>query len=427
MAMYRIVWALAFAGAAALAAPASAANLTTLHSFSVGEGTTPYAGLVTDGKGFLYGTTSLGGIADGGSIFKVATDGSGFATLHLFSGVEGMRPEAGLVTDGAGRFFGTTPFGGTSGRGTVFSINADGGGFATLRNFAGSASGDGQFTYGGLILDRTGTLYGMSEGGGANNLGTIYRLGVDGNGYQQIHQFTNFTTGSSPRSTLLPDGAGNFFGTTGRGGASDLGTVFRMKQDGSSHEVLHSFAAGDGANPINGLVAGPDGMLYGTTLYSGAASSGHGTVFRLHADGTGFEVLHRFDGVEAGNPLAGLLVDAAGTIFGTTEGGGASRRGTVFSLRSDGSDFQVLHSFSFSDGSRPEGTLMADADGNLYGTTQGGGAFGGGTVFKLAGTGFVVAPPVPEPGSWALLLAGLALVGGRMRRSAILASAGNAA
>ncbi|MBI4915079.1 MAG: hypothetical protein HY825_04470 [Acidobacteria bacterium] len=372
-------------------------SFALLHSFADGDenGSYPRAGLITDGAGNSYGTTSEGGAANLGTVFTIKTDGSGFAVLHSFAGGDenGSYPRAGLVTDGAGNLYGTTYEGGASGLGTIFTTTADGSGFAVLHSFGGGAK-DGSNPIAGLVTDGAGGLYGVTYRG-AWNAGAIFTTRTDGSGFALLHSFSEVAgDGSYPVASLVADGAGNLYGTTEQGGASVYGTVFTIKTDGSGFALLHSFTWGDGAYPDAGLVTDGAGNLYGTTFWGGASDLG--TVFTIKSDGSGFALLHSFVGAVAdgSNPAAGLLADGAGNLFGTTYAGGASNRGTIFTIKTDGSGFSLLHAFAggAADGSDPSAGLLAGGAGNLYGTTEGGGASGLGTVFTIRtdGSGFAL-------------------------------------
>jgi uncharacterized repeat protein (TIGR03803 family) len=203
-------------------------------------------------------------------------------------------------------------------------------------------------------------------------------------GFRIKHTFTG-GDGGLPTAALIQDSAGNLYGTTVSGGDSGLGVVFRLNT-GNTETVLHAFAGPDGATPHGGLVLDGFGNLYGTTSSGGA--SGLGTVFKVDTSGTEI-VLHSFAGNPDGaNPYAGLVMDDSGNLYGTTENGGASGFGTVFKVDITGKE-TVLHSFAggSSDGADPKAGVILDPTGNLYGTTFKGGSRGKGTVFKLDTTG----------------------------------------
>jgi len=408
-------------GAAAVPTDASAQTLTTLHSFPAapGDGAGPSGRLIADAAGNLYGTTfGGGGDKSYGTIFKLTPTGAE-SVLHRFNGSDGAGPQAGLIADAAGNFFGTTKYGGLN-YGTVFklTLNPDGTySHRILHNFTGYPN-DGAAPD-GLIADATGNLYGTTTAGGASacgdfGCGTVFRLtpNLDGTYTETVlHSFAGTSDGwyggpdgQYPFSGVIADAAGNLYGTTFYGGGSGCagygcGTVFRLtaNPDGTySESVLHSFTGDrDGAAPTAGLLADASGNLYGTTTAGGGARTcvdGCGTVFKLTAnpDGTYTEsVLHSFAGDSDGQtPYAGLIADGVGNLYGTTYAGGLIAPGcfgwcgTVFMLTPRGT-LAVLHRFDSSDGANPLGGLMADVAGNLYGTTSFGGSNNFGSVFKL--------------------------------------------
>ena len=214
-----------------------------------------------------------------------------------------------------------------------------------------------------------------------------------GQGYTVLHRFRNGEDGRHPYSGLVRDAAGSLYGTTYTGGTSDFGTVFKLDASGK-YDVLHTFTGGvngpDAAFPIAGLIRDSAGNLYGTTSYGG--TYGFGTIFRLDPTGH-YKALYHFAGGENGPDGAypgGMVRDADGNLYGTTRVGGTSGIGTIFKLDAAGK-YQVLHSFTgdFSgpDGAYPSGSLIRDAGGNLYGTTLQGGMISRGTVFKLDAAG----------------------------------------
>lgn len=373
-------------------------GFAVLHSFTAtgSEGAAPLASLLLDGAGNLYGTTTSAGSSGGGTVFKLKTDGSGFAILHSFTGAsDGACPYAGLVLDDARNLYGTTSCYGASDMGTVFKVKTDGTSFAVLHRFAGGAS-DGASPSGPLVLDGAGNLYGTTYGGGASANGAAFALETDGSGFAVLHSFTGASDGGGPSGSLALDGAGNVYGTAQSGGAWNGGVVFRVKVDGTGFAVLHSFGGGapGGANPWAGVISGGAGNLYGRTLFSNPP--GTKTIFTVRTDGTGFAVLHSFalTSVAGYYDDGGLTLDGAGDLYGATTWGGASDDGTVFTIKTDGTGYGVLHDFAWAppDGAYPRASLVRDEAGSLYGTTSWGGASNMGVIYTLKpdGTGFSV-------------------------------------
>jgi uncharacterized repeat protein (TIGR03803 family) len=413
--------------AVALAVPAAQASVRyqTLRSFGGAfpdAGSNPQA-LIQGSDGVLYGTTG-GGAFGRGTLFKVNKDGTGHLVLHIFgsSASDGVGPGA-LVQGSDGALYGTTYGGGTYTNaygGTVFRLNTDGSRYQVLYNF-GSTTNDGSSSF-GLVEGSDGALYGMTGFGGEGAYtnwfgasGTVFKIAKDGSGYRVLYSFGSTPNdGLGPTGRLIEGSDGELYGTTDYGGSFtdqngySLGTVFKLNKDGSGYSLLHSFGEGsDGQNP-NGLVAGTDGELYGSTYYGGTYTNQYwslGTVFKLNQDGSGYRVLYNF-GSSAGDgisPLASPVEGSDGTLYGTTVAGGAYTNsgygdGTVFKINKDGSGYKLLYNFgtTTNDGAGPNGLIVGN-DAALYGTTDGGGTptnqFGsGGTVFELNkdGSGEVV-------------------------------------
>ncbi|MGH8319123.1 MAG: choice-of-anchor tandem repeat GloVer-containing protein [Steroidobacteraceae bacterium] len=365
---------------------------SVFYSFLGGttDGLSPAAGLIMDSDGNLYGTTSAGGPSDVGTVFKISSTGME-TVLYSFAGgtTDGLRPFAGLIMDSDGNLYGTTFGGGTNNGGTVFKISSTGT-ESVLYSFkfkAGTTDGWGPFA--GLIMDSAGNLYGTTFDGGTNNGGTVFKISATGT-ETVLYSFKGGTTdGDGPRAGLLMDSAGNLYGTTEFGGTNNGGTVFKISATGAE-SVLYSFRGGttDGANPLYGaLIMDSAGNLYGTTSVGGPGNDG--TVFKISPTGAE-SVLYSFKGGAADGaiPDSGLVADGAGNLYGITSSGGANNRGTVFKISGAGTE-SILYSFAggASDGSGPVG-LMMDSAGNLYGTTDFGGAYcvsqgGCGTVFKI--------------------------------------------
>ncbi len=386
----------------------AAVTESVLWSFGgTGDGAEPAAGLIMDSAGNLYGTASVGGVTiSGGTVFKITPSGAE-SVLLAFDGTSaigtnpalGVHPAGGLIMDSSGNLYGTTNSGGAHGAGTVFKISPSG--TATvLHSFGALNSGDGQYPMAGLIMDSAGNLYGTTNGGGTTGYGTVFKITPSGT-ESVLWSFDGTTSsadGYSPMAPLIMDSAGNLYGTTYSGGTSDGGTVFKITPSGTE-SILWSFSfngtgagTGDGYDPVAGLTMDSAGNLYGTTLQGGAFNQG--TVFKITPSGTE-SVLWSFGGPGDGSePSAGLIMDSAGNLYGTTKYGGAYSNspnggGTVFEITPSGTE-SVLWSFggTNTDGGEPLGGLIMDSSGSLYGTTLLGGAYSAngtqsGTVFKL--------------------------------------------
>jgi len=357
----------------------AAAQETVLYTFTGVDGGNPRASLVQDSAGNLYGTACYGGNSNAGTVFKVSASGTVTVLYNFTGGVDGGGPGAGLVRDSAGNLYGTTTVGGSSNSGTVFKVDTTGE-EAVLYSFTGGA--DGGIPEASVIRDSAGNLYGTTYQGGASTggAGTVFK--VDTTGKETVlYSFTGGVDGGFPEASLVRDSAGNLYGTTTVGGGSNYGTVFKVDTTGEE-TVLYSFMGGaDGGAPWASLVRDSAGNLYGTTYDDGA--SGYGTVFKV--DTTGEEtVLYSFmGGADGEHPIAGLIRDSAGNLYGTTYWGGASNCGTVFKVDTTGKE-TVLYSFTGgTDGQGPYAGLVQNTAGNLYGTTYIGGAFTYGTVFEI--------------------------------------------
>ena len=407
---------------------------TTLYNFAGSpDGATPVADLSRDASGNLYGVTMAGGITSGlcatagcGVVYKLAPSGTE-TVLHSFThGVDGAVPQGSLLLDSAGNLYGTTTAGGAGNSGVVFKLDPSGN-ETVLYSFTGGA--DGGAPYGSLFMDTAGNLYGTTSVGGSSGNGVIFKLDTNGN-ETVLYGFSGTPDGSGPKAGLIQDAENNFYGTTQSGGNLDCktagfsptqtgcGTVFKLDSAGTE-TVLYAFTGGndgsDGAFPTTSLVQDAAGNLYGTTL---AGSPGPcyviqnsppqapydihcGTVYKVDAGGTE-TILHHF--ATAGNdgvsPNGDLLTDWAGNLYGTTSMGGTGDCtvsgvgplstsvnvgcGTIYELDPSGNEIVLYSATSASGGTEPLGGMLADASGNLYGTTAEGGTQNFGTVFKFA-------------------------------------------
>jgi uncharacterized repeat protein (TIGR03803 family) len=373
----------------ALSVTATAQTFTLLRQFRSGAGgINPEAGLILDAKGNLYGTTYNDGSSAVGTVFEISPTGRE-RVLHSFTGVtgDGAFPLYGaLVRDSSGILYGTTSSGGIYdqsclfGCGTVFKVDPFGE-ETILYSFTNANGGSSQPWF-GLVRDSAGNLYGTTLFGGTLGSGTVYKIGPAGDEIV-LYNFQNSSSdGGIPEGNLILDAKGNLYGTTESGGASFNGTVFEVAPNGTE-TVLYNFTGqADGGGPAAGLVRDSAGNFYGTAQYGGA--SGVGTIFKITLQGKE-TTLHSFTGgaADGADPFGGSLVrDSSGNLYGVTQSGGPSDFGVVFKLDPSGTE-TILHSFSGPDGKLPYGTLALDRSGNLYGTTYQGGAYGGGGVFKI--------------------------------------------
>jgi uncharacterized repeat protein (TIGR03803 family) len=355
-------------------------NETVLYSFTGGaDGGNVQGGVIRDAAGNLYGTTTNGGSANKGVIYKLDTSLIEMVLYNFTGSPDGSFPYVGVIGDSSGNLYGATQQGGTANLGAVYKLDKSLH-ETVLYSFPGPA--DGSLPYSGVIRDAVGNFYGTTYGGGAYGYGVVYEM--DAQGHETVlYTFTGGTDGGNPQAGVIRDSAGNLYGTTYTSGAYGYGVVYKV--DTAGHEtVLYNFTGGaDGANPTAGVIQGPSGNLYGTTYFGGTASQG--VVFELDTSGNE-RVLHSFlGGSDGGYPQAGVIRDPAGNLYGTTSGGFFST-GTVYKVTAGGE--RVLYSFpNAADGIGPSSGLIRDSAGNLYGTTATGGTVYAGVVYKLDTTG----------------------------------------
>jgi uncharacterized repeat protein (TIGR03803 family) len=366
-----------------------------LYSFTGGsDGFAPEGALIIDGKGNLYGTTSEEGAAGSGTVFELSPGSGGTWTekvVYAFSGSssDGALPFAGLIFDGKGNLYGTTVLGGPAFAGTVFELTPGSGGTWTEKILYGFAGTDGSEPYSALIFDGTGNLYGTTLAGGAYGSGTVFELVAGSNGTwteKVLHSFTGGNDGANPNGSLVLDSKGSLYGTTTSAGPRDYGAVFELTPGSNgtwSEKVIYALPGAGGGLPFDGLTFDSAGNLYGTS---------ETTVFELTpgTNGTWTEkTLHTFlGGKDGAYAESGLIFDKSGNLFGTTYTGGA-HHGTVYELKRGSNNTwteTVLHSFvaGTADGIFPGlANLAQDASGNLYGTTPQGGTANAGVVFEI--------------------------------------------
>lgn len=301
-------------------------DLTVLHSFLGSDGAAPYGPLFLDKTGTLYGTASGGGASGYGVVFSLTTTGT-LTVLHSFTGIDGCTPQGGVIADNNGNLYGTTSACGFYGGGNVWKLSGSGK-LTVLHNFAGGNS-DGSGPYYATLLLKNGNLYGFTSEGGVYDSGVVYELSP-GPKLQVLHSFAGGKTdGCSPYGAPVMDNQGNLYGTAVGCGASNMGVVWELSK-GGVETILHNFAGGvsDGQTPWTGVILAA-GNLYGTTELGGAF--GYGTAWELNNSGT-FSVLQSFAGLSGAYVYCGLLRDAEGDLYGTAFYGGTNQVGTIWSL-----------------------------------------------------------------------------------------------
>lgn len=333
----------------------------------------------------------------------IAAPAQTFKTLVSFGGTDGFGPQAALVQATNGNLYGTTAYGGANrscasngslvGCGTIFEITPSGK-LTTLYSFCSqSGCADGQFPFGGLVQAPDGNFYGTTWGSGDRGYGTVFKI-TPGGTLTTLYSFAGYPTDGANPTALVQASDGNFYGTTVYGGPNIMlcgesgygcGTVFKITPSGAL-TTLHNFDLTDGSHPYAQLVQATDGDLYGTASEGG--SNQRGTVFKITLSGT-LTTLYNFcsqSGCTDGEYPNGLIQATDGDFYGTTFGDGANGLGTIFKITPSGT-LTTLYSFcsrmNCTDGDQPVAGLVQATDGNFYGTTPYGGAYGGGNLFRM--------------------------------------------
>jgi uncharacterized repeat protein (TIGR03803 family) len=361
----------------------SLVNLGTFDNLTTGAN--PLGPVVMDASGNLFGATNGGGPQHGGTVYEVAAGTSGITVLASFSfgggSTTGYDVEGGLAIDGSGNLFGSANAGGANGKGTVFELASGNSLITPLAQMPGVFNHPRT-----LIMDASGDLFGEATSGGniaGKNSGYIFEV-AKGSTTVTILASLDLTAGSGSGGALLMDGDGNLFGTTTGDTVSGFpGVVFELAHGASTITTVAQFGGPGGGFSGNGdLIMDDAGNIFGTTSAGGA--SGDGTIFEVVKGSGSVTVLASFDGANGKRPTAGVVRDAAGNLFGTTSQGGDSNDGTVFELAAGSSTITTLVSFNGANGARPLAPLVIDAKGNLFGTTSSGGnAAGNGAVFAF--------------------------------------------
>lgn len=360
-------------------------SLSIVHHFAgAPDGAQPMGELMPDGDGNFYSTTLSGGTLDSGTLYKL--DATGTVTVLHSLGAQASPPygpRSGLARDASGNFYLAVYSGGTPNFGAI--VKVDPAGSATILHEFDMTDPLGVFPSGSLFLARDGNLYGTTESRAAYHGGALFQITPAG-ASSLVHSFGDVAADAlTPQGELAQDEAGNLYGASQDGGSAASGTVYKVSPGGAV-TVIHSFGTGatTGLMPQEGITRDAAGNLYGTTAVGGG-SGNPGTVFKVSPSGVATD-LHAFstasgDGYQ---PLGGVVADANGNVFGTTSLGGAHGHGIVFKISRSGV-YTVLHEFNpgAGDGGTPKATLTIATDGTLYGTTNAGGASGHGTIFKI--------------------------------------------
>jgi uncharacterized repeat protein (TIGR03803 family) len=396
-----------------------------IHSFTGGDGAQPASNLLMDSEGNLFGTTDEGGYYDNGTVFELSPSPRGTWTikqLYYFHNYgDGAYPLGTIAFDSAGNLYGTTQLGGPSDNGTVFQLTPNSSGSWTehiLTNFNGA---NGSEPDGGVYVDSLGNVYATAFSGASlacqipgenrtpSGCGTVVKLSPASGGTWLVTTILSFTATDSsfPQGSLIADSFGNYYGTATLGGAYGAGEVYKLTLANGkwAKTALYDFTGsnGDGIYPSGSLVFDKSGNLYGTTQFGGLSGdagycsngySGCGVVFELSPQASGSwkeTILYSFNAATAGQPMAGLVFDHAGNLYGTTYSGGGSdcplSCGAVFELSPGAGGWTEATLYEFtggSDGSNPQGGVVVDNAGNLYGTASSGGTAGSGTAFELS-------------------------------------------
>jgi len=367
------------------ATPSPTQSYRVIYNFTgAGDGASPSTGLVIDAAGNLYGTTGAGGLAGGGTVFKLAPAASGwrYSRLYSFTGANGAGPDSTLVIGPDGRLYGTTNVGGT-GDGVLFGLSPAGNILPSvfsnwietlLYSFTGGS--DGANPGGSLVLDSSGNIYGNAAMAGANHGGTLYEF--SNGSIQVLHAFPAFSgDGSNPAGVVST--SNGLYGITANGGAGRSGTLYTTA---GGYQVLHSFTSDPPeGNPVT-LAADQAGNLYGSSAYTFCFGAG-ASVFQLSAPDWDPLILANF--VTSPGISSWVSSDASGNVYGTTNITGDHGVGNVFELTCCW-NFTNLHDFAGgpNDGAFPMAPPVADAQGNIYGTTSSGGTYGQGVVWEVS-------------------------------------------
>jgi uncharacterized repeat protein (TIGR03803 family) len=363
-----------FAGTAPRAHAQS--GLTTLWSFTGGvDGSSPAGGLVTNGSGQLFGDTDSG--ADGyGTVYDFDISGNSLNTVYTFTGrKDGGQPQPKLTLGSNGTIYGATRYGGTANSGVVFAVDPSTETSTTLYSFQNLT--DGGDPIGGLLLTTGGNLIGVAASGGQRNFGDVFEVNPSALTETVLYSFDGGGDGKDPN--ILSAYKKGVYGTNSEGGgANDAGTIYYLVPNTGRERTVYRFTGGnDGSLPNGSLLLDPSGVFYGTTLRGGAGDAG--TIFKFDPKTSQLTTVYAFTGgADGSHPLGGLAEDAAGNLYGTTKNGqGQTNTGSLFSFNVSSGTFTTLVNFT----GQPNGNLLL-TNNTIYGTTLSGGQYGFGTVYS---------------------------------------------
>ena len=360
---------------------AGSTALTTLASFNGADGGAPVGGVTVDSSGDLFGTASDGGPSGDGTVYEIAHGSTTITALASFNGGDGELPEVEVTLDTSGDLFGTTYGGGVSNDGTVFEIAQGSTAVTSLASFSGS---NGSHPESGVTIDSSGDLLGAAAFGGADGDGLVYEIPRGSDLLTTVASF-NGSNGERPEGRLTVDSDGDLFGTTDAGGLNNQGTVYEIAAGSASLTTVASFNtrfSGYLIEPEGGVTVDADGDLFGTTDAGGI--NNEGTVYEIAAGSAAITTLASISGSGGSFDEEGVALDSGGDLFGATDAGGTNGYGAVYEIANGSKTFTTVASFNGSDEVLPEGGVTFDPSGDLFGTTNLGGAFNEGTVFEIA-------------------------------------------
>jgi len=359
-------------------APVSSAQVfTNLHGFAGNTADGGFPGAVVLANGTLFGVSTTGGTNNGGTLFKVSTNGTDYSLLYQFgaSSGDGVSPNEPLVIGAT--IFGTTSSGGADGVGTVYRVDTNGANYTVLRQF--SLSGSDPQTPRAALVRSGSTLYGTSYSGGASGAGTVFKMDTNGANFAILHSFTNNPDGAYSQARLLVQDA-TLYGVTSSGGTNFNGTVFKLNTNGSGYSVIAHLSGGPSAgSPQAGLTMWSN-VLYGVSSIGGSGFLG--SVFSLATNGANFNIIHSFTNSEGLSPQGALVADA-GQLYGTTIAMGKNGDGMIFRMATNGANFTIIHDFTNAvSGANPKSQLAVDGT-TIFGVANGGGPAANGTLFRI--------------------------------------------